>query len=210
MGIVNDKCFCKFNESNVLNRMFSCRSTENTTTMFRAEITYQPSRLMPYSADDLVQFISDWVQSGASIVVDGTRLNVNSTCPNATKFNSSANCVNEEQAGCSNSSANCVNEEQAGCSTKMNSSANCVNEGCSTKMNSSANCVNEEQAGCSTKMNSSTNCVNEEQNDNTDTKIDLLDFKYFLAGALGMVIVITCIVVIVISAVCRRKMKLSK
>ena len=70
---VHMRCSCNFTETNIRNNEFSCRSIANTV-VFRAEIIYT-------RAEDLVTLVSVWAQSGTSIVVDSTRLDIDPTCP---------------------------------------------------------------------------------------------------------------------------------
>ena len=70
---VQMSCSCSFTEANIRNNEFSCRSIANTV-VFRAEIIYT-------RAEDLVTLVSAWAQSGTSIVVDSTRLDIDPTCP---------------------------------------------------------------------------------------------------------------------------------
>ena len=66
-------CSCSFTEANIRNNEFSCRSIANTV-VFRAEIGHT-------RAEDLLTLVSAWAQSGTSIVVDSTRLDIDLTCP---------------------------------------------------------------------------------------------------------------------------------
>ena len=77
---VQMRCLCNFTETNIQNYEFSCRSIENTV-VFRAAIIYTSLQQARYRADNLVTLVSGWVQSGTSIVVDSTRLDVDPTCP---------------------------------------------------------------------------------------------------------------------------------
>ena len=70
---VHMRCSCSFTETNIRKNEFSCRSIANTV-VFRAEISYT-------RAEDVVTLVSEWVQSGTSIVVDSMRLNIDPTCP---------------------------------------------------------------------------------------------------------------------------------
>ena len=70
---VQMSCSCSFTEANIRNNEFSCRSIANTV-VFRAEIIYT-------RVEDIVTLVSAWAQSGTSIVVDSTRLDVDPTCP---------------------------------------------------------------------------------------------------------------------------------
>ena len=77
---VHMRCLCNFTETNIQSYEFSCRSTENTV-VFRAEIIYTSSQQGGYRAENLVTLVSAWAQSGTSIVVDSTRLDIDPTCP---------------------------------------------------------------------------------------------------------------------------------
>ena len=70
---VQMSCSCSFTEANIRNNEFSCRSIANTV-VFRAKIGHT-------RAEDLLALVSAWAQSGTSIVVDSTRLDVDPTCP---------------------------------------------------------------------------------------------------------------------------------
>ena len=70
---VQMSCSCSFTEANIRNNEFSCRSIANTV-VFRAEIGHT-------RAEDLLTLVSAWAQSGTSIVVDSTRLDIDPTCP---------------------------------------------------------------------------------------------------------------------------------
>jgi len=76
---VQEDCSCNFTGTNIQNFEFSCRSIENTV-VFRAEIVYTTFG-DPYTADGLVALVSTWAQSGTSISVDSTRLDVDPSCP---------------------------------------------------------------------------------------------------------------------------------
>ena len=58
-----------------------------------------------FTADELVGFISDWVQGGASIVVDGTRLAVDNSCPTQLDSFLSDDCVSTDQGETLNTGA---------------------------------------------------------------------------------------------------------
>ena len=77
---VHMRCLCNFTETNIRNYEFSCRSIENTV-VFRAAIIYNGSQQGRNRAEDLVTLVSVWAQSGTSIVVDSTRLDIDPTCP---------------------------------------------------------------------------------------------------------------------------------
>ena len=76
---VQMRCSCNFTETNIQNYEFSCRSIENTV-VFRAEIIYTSLQQARYRAENLVTLVSGWAQSGTSIVVDSTRLDVDPAC----------------------------------------------------------------------------------------------------------------------------------
>ena len=77
---VQMRCLCNFTETNIQNYEFSCRSIENTV-VFRAAIIYTGSQQGRYRAENLVTLVSGWAQSGTSIVVDSTRIDVDPACP---------------------------------------------------------------------------------------------------------------------------------
>ena len=77
---VQMRCSCNFTETNIQNYEFSCRSIENTA-VFRAKIIYTSLQRARYRADNLVTLVSGWAQSGTSIVVDSTRLDIDPACP---------------------------------------------------------------------------------------------------------------------------------
>ena len=72
-------CSCTFAQDNIQNNEFSCRSIENTV-VFRAEIVYAS---LTFTATQLVDFISQWVQSAPSLIVGPSmsRLDVDTDCP---------------------------------------------------------------------------------------------------------------------------------
>ena len=77
---VQIRCSCNFTETNIQNYEFSCRSIKNTV-VFRAEISYTGSQQARNRAEKLVTLVSGWAQSGTSIVVDSTRLDIDPACP---------------------------------------------------------------------------------------------------------------------------------
>ena len=91
---VEESCSCTFSQANVQNREFSCRSIENTV-VFRAEIIYDNPDQNEYRARDLVTFVSAWAQSGTSIVVDSTRLDVDPACPTRLESLQDGDCRTE-------------------------------------------------------------------------------------------------------------------
>ena len=90
--VVEMMCSCGFTAANIQDSEFSCRSIEDTV-VFRAEIVYVGS----FTADGLVEFISDWVQGGASIVTDGTRRAIDNSCPTQLDTFLSEDCVSTDQ-----------------------------------------------------------------------------------------------------------------
>ena len=86
-------CSCGFTQANILNTEFSCRSSEDSV-VFRAEIAYAS---FIYTADELLEFISQWVQNGPSIVVGASRLNVDSNCPTQLDSFLARDCVPTDQ-----------------------------------------------------------------------------------------------------------------
>ena len=89
---VQMRCLCNFTETNIQNNEFSCRSIENTV-VFRAEIIYTSLQQARYRAENLVTLVSGWAQSGTSIVVDSTRLDVDPACPTQLGSFQGGDCV---------------------------------------------------------------------------------------------------------------------
>ena len=77
------RCSCEFNSSNIIGDAFSCRGSQgefSNTVVFRAMITLQ----VPVSisdADDIVNLISEWVQSKPSVTVNKVILEIDPDCP---------------------------------------------------------------------------------------------------------------------------------
>ena len=88
-------CSCIFTQDNIQRNEFSCRSIENTV-VFRAEIKYAS---FTYTAAQLVDFISQWVQSAPSFVVGPSmsRVNVDTSCPTQLDSFLSEDCVSMDQ-----------------------------------------------------------------------------------------------------------------
>ena len=84
-------CSCTFTQDNIQNNEFSCRGIENTV-VFRAEITYTSFTI---TAAQLVDFVSQWVQSAPSFVVGPSmsRINVDTNCPTQLDSFLSEDCV---------------------------------------------------------------------------------------------------------------------
>ena len=98
--VVEMRCSCGFTAAHITDNKFSCRSIENTV-VFRAEIMYSGN----FNAGELVGFISDWVQGGASIVADGTKLAVDNSCPTQLDSFLSDDCVSTDQGETLNTGA---------------------------------------------------------------------------------------------------------
>ena len=95
---VQMRCSCSFTEANIRNNEFSCRSIANTV-VFRAEIGYTSSQQGGYRAENLVTLVSAWAQSGTSIVVDSTRLDIDPTCPTQLGSFQDDDCVLSDPTG---------------------------------------------------------------------------------------------------------------
>ena len=95
VSAVSMMCSCTFTQDNIQNNEFSCRSIENTV-VFRAEIAYTS---LTFSATQLVDFISQWVQSAPSLVVGASmsRLDVDTDCPTQLDSFLSEDCVSVNQ-----------------------------------------------------------------------------------------------------------------
>ena len=89
------RCSCAFTQDNIQDNEFSCRGIENTV-VFRAEITYTSFTI---TAAQLVDFISQWVQSDPSFVVGPSmsRVNVDTNCPTQLDSFQSDDCVSMDQ-----------------------------------------------------------------------------------------------------------------
>ena len=88
-------CSCIFTKDNIRRNEFSCRSDENTVVI-RAGIKYAS---FTYTAAQLVDFISQWVQSAPSFVVGPSmsRVNVDTSCPTQLDSFLSEDCVSMDQ-----------------------------------------------------------------------------------------------------------------
>ena len=95
---VQEDCSCDFTETNLPNFEFSCRSIENTV-VFRAEIVYTAFGEDPYTAEGLVALVSTWAQSGISISVDLTRLEVDPSCPTQLESFEAGDCESDIAGG---------------------------------------------------------------------------------------------------------------
>ena len=77
--VVSEMCSCSFVTDIIKSYEFSCRGSASSV-VFRAELKYY-SYTEEYTASDFVEIISSWVENGASLAVDDSRLSVDSTCP---------------------------------------------------------------------------------------------------------------------------------
>ena len=94
------KCSCEFTTSNIIDDAFSCRGSQGelgNTVVYRAMITLQVPSLIT-DADDIVDVISDWVESKPSVTVNGLALAVDPNCPVMLDSFDSSDCVISNQA----------------------------------------------------------------------------------------------------------------
>ena len=77
--VVSEMCSCSFVTDIIRRYEFSCRGSVSSV-VFRAELKYY-SYTEEYTASDFVEIISSWVENGASLVFDDSRLSVDPTCP---------------------------------------------------------------------------------------------------------------------------------
>ncbi len=90
------RCSCAFTPDNIQRNEFSCRSIGNNV-VFRAQIVYASAT---YTAAQLVDFVSQWVQSAPSFVVGPSmsRVNVDANCPTQLHSFLSEDCVSMDQS----------------------------------------------------------------------------------------------------------------
>ena len=94
---VGEKCSCSFVMEIIHMYEFSCRSG-TSAVVFRAELKYY-GYTEEYTASDFVEIISSWVENGASLVVDGSRLSVDPTCPTELESFEADDCVTQSPSG---------------------------------------------------------------------------------------------------------------
>ena len=70
---------------------FSCRGS-TSAVVFRAELKYY-SYTEKYTASDFAEIVSSWVENGASLVVDNSRLSIDPTCPTELESFEADDCV---------------------------------------------------------------------------------------------------------------------
>ncbi|XP_065905338.1 hemicentin-1-like isoform X4 [Dysidea avara] len=90
MDEITSRCSCTFN---IINETFSCRGSIGNfvdTVVFRARVSLQDSVI---TADDVVDDITNWVQSSPSISVAAVTLDVDPSCPAMLDSFNSADCV---------------------------------------------------------------------------------------------------------------------
>jgi len=78
-------CSCQFTVENIAEETFSCRASKldpnfENTVVYRAKITPQVL-VSVLDANDILEIIETWVQSGATIVVNHLTLNIDPNCP---------------------------------------------------------------------------------------------------------------------------------
>ena len=97
---------CRFTTSNIIDGTFSCLGLQGEfedTVVYRANITLQVSASIT-DADDIVAYISQWVQDEPSVVVNGITLALDPDCPTMLDSFDSNNCVIEEPSNQTNPS----------------------------------------------------------------------------------------------------------
>ena len=94
LDVIQDRCNCDFSSDNIAESLFSCRSSE-TQVVFKAQIHYVYNSSQPeqFSADNITEVVSAWVNSGPSLNVAGVVLSVDPTCPVKTQSLTAEDCV---------------------------------------------------------------------------------------------------------------------
>ena len=91
------RCSCELNFSNIVGDTFSCRGSQGdfeNTVVFRAMITL-PVPASATDADNIVDLISDWVQSNPSVTVDKVILEIDPDCPAMLESVTADDCASE-------------------------------------------------------------------------------------------------------------------
>ena len=91
------RCSCELNLSNIVGDTFSCRGSQGDfekTVVFRAMITL-PVPTSATDADNIVDLISDWVQSNPSVTVDKVILEIDPDCPAMLESVTADDCASE-------------------------------------------------------------------------------------------------------------------
>ena len=91
------RCSCEFTSNNIIDDTFSCRGSQGEfrkTVVYRAMIILQvPDSIT--DADDIVNDISQWVQTEPSVIVNGITLAIDPDCPAMLDSFDSNDCVTE-------------------------------------------------------------------------------------------------------------------
>ena len=75
-------CSCDFTIDKIVDGAFSCRSSQlefENTVVYRAKIT-PLVHVLVIDANDIEKIIEAWVQSGASVMINGLALNLDPNC----------------------------------------------------------------------------------------------------------------------------------
>ena len=75
--VIRDKCQCDFQESFISQAVLLCDHQQPTQIVYRANITSYRN----YSADQLVGYIEEWVEQGATISTGVFIVTFDSACP---------------------------------------------------------------------------------------------------------------------------------
>ena len=88
------RCSCEFTSSNIIDDTFSCRGSQgefSNTVVYRAIITLQvPASIT--DANNIVDLLSEWVESKPSVRVNRVTLDVDSDCPTILESFNSNDC----------------------------------------------------------------------------------------------------------------------
>ena len=87
-------CSCEFTSSNIIDDTFSCRGSQGefrNTVVYRAMITLQVPASVT-DADNIVAVLSEWVESGPSVMVNRVTLDLDSNCPTMLESFNSNDC----------------------------------------------------------------------------------------------------------------------
>ena len=87
-------CSCEFTSSNIIDDTFSCRGSQGefrNTVVYRAMITLQVPASVT-DANNIVVVLSEWVESGPSVMVNRVTLDLDSNCPTMLESFNSNDC----------------------------------------------------------------------------------------------------------------------
>ena len=88
------RCSCEFTSSNIIDDTFSCRGSQgefSNTVVYRAIITLQvPASIT--DANNIVDLLSEWVESKPSVRVNRVTLDIDSNCPTILESFNSNDC----------------------------------------------------------------------------------------------------------------------